>query len=158
LTRQADPGIEPAVSERFVRAHAEVQAKMSPYVPFLHLLIMMAIAIAFAGLFGLLSKLLGPKRPLPEKLTTYETGIAAEGTFLGRFNVKFCVVAVLFLLFDLEVVFLYPGAVVLEDVGYRGLIEVAVFLLVLFVGWAFAIGSGVLNWGTPSPRWHRREK
>ncbi len=131
---------------------------MSPYVPFLHLLIMMAIAIAFATMFGLLSRFVGPRRPLPEKLETYETGIKAEGVFLGRFNIKFCVVAVLFLLFDLEVVFLYPGAVVLESVGYRGLIEVALFLLILFVGWAFVIGSGVLNWGAPTPNQRRQQK
>ena len=118
----------------------------------------MAIAIVFAGVFGLLSKLLGPKRPLPEKRTTYETGIAAKGSFLGRFNVRFAAVAVLFLVFDLEIVFLYPGAVILKGLGVRGLIEVALFLLILFVGWVFVIGSGVLNWGTPPPPWQRRQK
>ena len=128
----------------------------NPYVPYLHLVIMMAIAIVFAVAFGLLSRFVGPKRPLKEKLTTYETGIEAKGVFLGHFNVKFCVVAVLFLLFDLEVVFLYPGAVILRDVGSRGLIEVLIFLAILFVGWAFAIGAGVLKWGTPIPPWQRR--
>ncbi len=128
----------------------------SPYIPYLHLLIMAVIAIIFAVAFGLLSRLVGPKRPFPEKLTTYETGIKTDGVFLGHFNVKFCVVAILFLLFDLEVVFLYPGAVVLRDIGNRGLVEIVVFLGILFVGWAFVIGAGVLKWGTPTPPWHKR--
>ena len=126
--------------------------------PYLHLLIMVAIAVVFALAFVVLSRLLGPKNPVPEKLTTYETGIETKGGFLGHFNVKFCTVAVLFLLFDLEVVFLYPGAVILSQVGYRGVIEVAVFLLILFVGWAFVMKSGVLDWGTPPPKWQQREK
>ncbi len=126
--------------------------------PYLHLLIMVAIAAVFALAFVVLSRLLGPKRPVPEKLTTYETGIETKGGFLGHFNVKFCVVAILFLLFDLEVVFLYPGAVILREVGYRGLIEVVIFLLILFVGWAFVMKSGVLDWGTPPPKWQQREK
>ena len=139
----------------------------NPYAPYLHLVIMVAIAVVFAGAFVLLSRLVGPRRPLPEKLTTYETGVKAEGVFLGRFNVKFFTVAILFLLFDLEVVFLYPGALALRDLVYptalrigelqwRGLIEVLVFLAILLVGWAFVIGAGVLDWGTPRPPWHRR--
>jgi NADH-quinone oxidoreductase subunit A len=124
--------------------------------PYLHLLIMTAIAVVFAGAFVVLSRLFGPKRPLPEKLTTYETGIEAKGGFLGHFNVKFAVVAILFLLFDLEVVFLYPGAVILRGLGYRAVIEIAVFLVILFAGWAFVVGSGVLDWGTQAPPWHRR--
>ncbi len=127
--------------------------------PYLHLLIMTAIAIVFALAFVVLSRLLGPKRPLPEKLTTYETGIATKGGFLGHFNVKFAVVAILFLLFDLEVVFLYPGAVILKQLSeesYRGLIELLVFLLILFVGWAFVMRAGVLDWGTSPPPWHKR--
>lgn len=130
----------------------------NPYVPYLHLLIMLAIAIVFALAFVLLSRWVGPKRPLPEKLTTYETGVKTEGMFLGRFNVKFFVVAVLFLLFDLEIVFLYPGSVILreEALGNRGLVEVVVFLAILLTGWAFVMGSGVLDWGTPRPAWHRR--
>ncbi len=72
--------------------------------PYLHLVIMIGIAMVFASAFVILSHLLGPKRPVAEKTTTYECGIAVSGSFLGRFNVKFCVVAVLFLLFDLEVV------------------------------------------------------
>jgi NADH-quinone oxidoreductase subunit A len=126
--------------------------------PYLHLVIMVAIAIVFALAFVILSRLLGPKRPLPEKLTTYETGIATEGEFLGHFNIKFAVVAILFLLFDLEVVFLYPGAVILREMGYRGLIEVLVFLFILFVGWAYVMRSGVLDWGTPVPPWHKRRR
>jgi NADH-quinone oxidoreductase subunit A len=130
----------------------------NPYVPYLHIVIMMAIAIIFAAVFVILSRWVGPHKPLPEKTTTYETGIEAKGTFLGHFNVKFCAVAVLFLLFDLEVVFLYPGAVILRDIeGYRGVVEIAIFLAILFVGWAFVVGSGVLNWGDPAPG-HKRKQ
>lgn len=126
--------------------------------PYLHLVLMIGIAVVFAVAFGLISRLVGPKNPLPEKTTTYETGVYVPGSFLGRFNVKFCVVAVLFLLFDLEVVFLYPGAVILRDIGLRGVVEMLVFLAILLVGWAFVIRSGVLDWGTPPPPWHKREQ
>ena len=72
---------------------------------------------------------------------------------------KFFVLAILFLLFDLEVVFIYPGATVLRDIpGYRGIVEILVFLGILFVGWIFVIGSGVLDWGTPEPPWHKRKR
>lgn len=129
------------------------------FAPYLHLIIMIGIAIVFALAFVLLSKFVGPKNPVKEKLTTYETGIEAKGVFLGHFNVKFCVVAILFLLFDLEVVFLYPGAIILKNIeGYRGIIEILVFLAILFVGWAFVIGSRVLDWGTPKPPWHKKQQ
>jgi NADH-quinone oxidoreductase subunit A len=125
---------------------------------YLHLAIMAGIAVLFAVAFGLLSRLVGPRRPTPEKTTTYETGIAVPGTFLGRFNVKFCAVAILFLLFDLEIVFLYPGAVVLRDLGLQGIVEVLIFLGVLLVGWIFVVRSGVLDWGTPPAPWPRHRR
>jgi NADH-quinone oxidoreductase subunit A len=118
---------------------------------YLHLSLMVAVAVVFAVAFGVLSRLVGPRKPTDEKLTTYETGIHVPGVFLGRFNVKFFLVAVLFLVFDLEIVFLYPGAVVVRDLGLRGFLEILVFLGVLAVGWAFVVGSGVLDWGTPGP-------
>lgn len=131
----------------------------SPYIPYLHLLIMMGIAVVFALAFVLLSKFVGPRKPSAEKLSTYETGIETKGVFLGRFNVKFFLLAILFLLFDLEIVFIYPGAVILKDIaGYRGVVELLIFLGILVVGWAFVIGSGALDWGTSVPYWHKRKR
>ena len=123
--------------------------------PYLHLVLMIAVAVVFAMAFGLLSRFVGPRKPTAEKTTTYEAGIGVPGVFLGRFNVKFCVVAVLFLLFDLEVVFLFPAAVALRELGSVGLVGFLVFLVILFEGWAFVVLSGVLDWGTPQPRWLR---
>ncbi len=126
--------------------------------PYLHLLLMIVVAVVFAVAFGVLSRVVGPRKPTPEKTTTYEAGIAVPGVFIGRFNMKFCVVAILFLLFDLEIVFLYPGAVILRDLGVRGFVEVLVFLGILLVGWVFVVRSGVLDWGTPPPSWLKRRR
>jgi NADH:ubiquinone oxidoreductase subunit 3 (subunit A) len=119
-------------------------AMLSQYIPvivgFLWAAFLAAVLIGVSLLFG-------PKRPNPQKRSTYECGIDPMiGDARARFSVKFYVVAVLFLLFDLEVVFMYPWAVLLRKLGLLGLIEMMTFLLVLVVAFVYVWKKGALNW------------
>ncbi|MBP9190951.1 MAG: NADH-quinone oxidoreductase subunit A [Ignavibacteria bacterium] len=120
---------------------------LESYIP---IFIILAISIIFAVVNVNLSSLLGPSRPNKEKLSTYESGIEPVGTAHDRFSVKFYMVAVLFILFDIEVVFLYPWAVSfigLEPVKMiYSFISVAVFIIILLVGYIYVIRKGALNW------------
>lgn len=117
------------------------------YIP---IIIILIISVLFAVVNVNLSSLLGPKRPNKEKLSTYESGIEPVGTAHDRFSVKFYMVAVLFILFDIEVVFLYPWAVSfigLDQVKMLySFISVIVFVVILLVGYIYVIRKGALNW------------
>lgn len=117
------------------------------YIP---IIIILIISVLFAVVNVNLSSLLGPSRPNKEKLSTYESGIEPVGTAHDRFSVKFYMVAVLFILFDIEVVFLYPWAVSfigLDQVKMLySFISVIVFVVILLVGYIYVIRKGALNW------------
>jgi NADH-quinone oxidoreductase subunit A len=113
----------------------------------LGILIMIGLAMAFAGGMIGLGLLLGPRNPTPEKLAPYECGMPAVGDARERQSVKFYLVAMIFLLFDIEVAFLYPWAMALRDLGWPGLIQIVTFLLILSVGYAYVWRKGVLDWG-----------
>lgn len=121
---------------------------MEPYFP---LLVLFAIGVALSGGFVLLSNFLGKRRPTPEKMTPYECGIDPVGTPRERFSIKFYLVAMLFILFDIEVVFLYPWAKlfkVFKLEGQGGLIfgEMVVFLSILGLGLVYCWRRGALDW------------
>lgn len=128
---------------------------MSPYLPILFALL---IAVVFALTFVGLSYFLGPRRPTPTKTSTYECGMPPLGHTRHRFSVKFYLVAVLFLLFDLEAVFLFPWTAVFTDLikGPDGavvmgnalfvLAEMVFFLGVLFLGWFYLLRRGAFEW------------
>ena len=113
----------------------------------LGVLIMMGLAMAFAGVMIGLGLLLGPRNPTPEKMAPYECGMPAVGDARERQSVKFYLVAMIFLLFDIEVAFLYPWAMALRDLGWAGLVQIVTFLLILSVGYAYVWRKGVLDWG-----------
>ncbi len=113
------------------------------YVP---ILILVVLAGLFAGASILLSALLGPRRPTSEKLSPYECGIEPVGTARERFSVKFYLVAMLFIVFDMEIVFLYPWAVVFKQLKLFGLVAMGTFLLVLLVGYFYVWKKGGLEW------------
>ncbi len=97
-----------------------------------------------------LSTLLGPKHRTPTKDLTFECGSVSVGSVQNtRFNVKFYLVAVIFILFDIEVLFLYPWAVTLMDIGWPGLISMGSFMAVLLLGLVYVIQKGVLDWNKP---------
>lgn len=122
----------------------EKKPMLSQYIPVI--VGVLWAALLAAVLIGV-SLLFGPNRPTPEKKSTYECGIDPMiGDARARFSIKFYVVAVLFLLFDVEVVFMYPWAVLLRKLGLLGLIEMMTFLLVLVVAFVYVWKKGALNW------------
>jgi NADH-quinone oxidoreductase subunit A len=113
----------------------------------LGVVIMIALGVGFAAVMIGLSVLLGPKNPTPEKLAPYECGMPAVGDARERHSVKFYLVAMIFLLFDIEIAFLYPWAVALRDLGWIGFIQILTFFLILAVGYLYVWRKGVLDWG-----------
>ena len=113
---------------------------------YLPILILVILAALFAAGSVLLSSLLGPRRPDPEKLSPYECGVEPVGTARDRISVKFYLVAMLFIIFDMEIVFLYPWAVVFQQLRLFGLMAMGSFLLVLLVGYFYVWKKGGLEW------------
>ena len=98
------------------------------------------------GVFVQMNKVLGPKKPGKVKSEPYECGLPSEVTRNFRFGVSFYLVAMLFILFDIEVIFLYPVAVLLKSVGVFALIETIVFIVLLFVAFIYVWRRGALEW------------
>ena len=101
------------------------------------------------GLFG--AWIFRPHRPYPEKNATYECGEEPVGSAWIRLNVRFYVIALVFLIFDVEVAFLFPWALIYRHLGLFGFLEMAVFLLILLVGYAYVWVKGDLDWDKPKP-------
>ena len=113
----------------------------------LSILLMIALGAGFALVSVVLSNLLGPRRPTPEKSAPYECGMPAIGDARDRHSVKFYLVAMIFLLFDIEVAFLYPWAMALRDLGWTGFLQVALFMSLLMFGYIYVWRKGALDWG-----------
>jgi NADH:ubiquinone oxidoreductase subunit 3 (chain A) len=118
---------------------------------YLPILLVLLLGLGFAGAFLILSASLGPKKPLASKLDVYECGVPRSGDARERFSVKFFMVAMIFLIFDVEVVFLFPWAVLLKDFKAAGLglaifVPMIVFLVVLGVGLLYEWKRGALDW------------
>lgn len=115
---------------------------------FLPVLLMLALALAFAiGSFAA-SRMLGPARRYnPAKTGPYESGIAPRRDLAARFPVRFYLVGMIFIIFDIEVVFLYPFAVVFKQLAVFGLVEMASFAAVVFIAFAYLVSEGALDWG-----------
>ena len=122
----------------------------------LGVVIMVVLGVGFAGVMIGLSVLLGPKNPTPEKLAPYECGMPAVGDARERHSVKFYLVAMIFLLFDIEIAFLYPWSMALRDLGWSGFYQILTFFLILTVGYVYVWRKGVLDWG-PALRRPRRQ-
>jgi NADH-quinone oxidoreductase subunit A len=117
---------------------------MDQYLP---IVLLLALGAAFAAGSFAASKLLGPSRPTGAKEGPYESGIAPEGGESVRFPVRFFMVGMIFIIFDIEVVFLYPWAVDYRQLNLFGLGEMAAFALVVFVSFAYLVSNGALDWG-----------
>ncbi|MDH7515616.1 MAG: NADH-quinone oxidoreductase subunit A [Bacteroidota bacterium] len=113
------------------------------YIP---IVLILLCALAFGMVAVWLSRILGPRRDYPEKLTTYESGVEPVRTAHERFSVKYYMVAVLFILFDIEVVFIYPWAVRYRALGWYGLIEMVVFIGILLAGYIYILKKEALKW------------
>ncbi len=113
---------------------------------YLPIIIMMAVGVLFGVVMGKINEILGPKRPTEEKQTTYESGMEPVRSARERFSVKFYMVAMLFIVFDIEVVFLYPWAVSYKRLGVPGFVTMFVFIVVLLVGYVYVWKKGALEW------------
>ncbi len=118
---------------------------MTPH-DFVPVVITFVVVGGFAAFALIVTHLLGPKRYSPEKHDTYECGIDYRGDSRARFPVKFYLIAVLFVLFDLEVVFMYPWAVNFRYLGLFGFVTMGIFLLLLTVGLLYEWKKGALEW------------
>lgn len=114
------------------------------------LFFIIAAVFVAAGLF--VAYLLRPKKWYPEKLTTYECGEEPVGTSWIKYNIRFYVVALVFLIFEVETVFLFPWAVVFQNLGLFAFIEMVIFLVILLVGYAYVWVNGDLDWDKPEPQ------
>jgi NADH-quinone oxidoreductase subunit A len=116
---------------------------MPGYVP---ILILGAVALGFGVLTAILSRLIGRPRPDSAKSSAYECGMPAIGTARERFPIKFYLVCMLFILFDVDAAFLYPWALVFRDLGVFGFFEMALFVALVGGGFAYAWKVGALDW------------
>jgi NADH-quinone oxidoreductase subunit A len=116
------------------------------------LLIHFLIAMALAGVILLLSVVVGRRRPNRTKMQPYECGITPTGDARQPFTVKFYLVAMVFILFDVEAVFLYPWAYVYRDLGWYGFVEMLVYIAILLAGYVYLWKKGALDWNQPAAR------
>lgn len=115
-------------------------------VEYLPILILFIIALGFAVTNVILSAIFGTQKPTAEKLTPYECGIDPVGSAHERFSVKFYLIAMIFVIFDIEVVFLYPWAVAFQSLKLFGFIEMVIFIGILFICYLYIWKRGGLEW------------
>jgi NADH-quinone oxidoreductase subunit A len=113
---------------------------------YLPIAILVVLATLLAGLVVLIWHIFGPRRPTPRKSQPYESGMRPIGPGPRRMPVRFYLVAVLFILFDIEIVFFLPWAVVYRQLGLFGLVEMLIFIVILLVGYVYAWKKGALEW------------
>jgi NADH-quinone oxidoreductase subunit A len=113
---------------------------------YLPILIFLAVAISFPVVAIVAAKFIRPSAPSVAKLEAYECGIRAASDSRGRYTVRFYIIAILFVIFDVETIFLYPWAVRYGSLGWFGVAEVTVFLVILVVGYIWAYKKGALEW------------
>jgi NADH-quinone oxidoreductase subunit A len=116
---------------------------LAEYFP---ILIFIGVATGMGIVLLLVGGILGPRNPSPEKNSAYECGFEAFEDSRMQFDVRFYLVAILFIIFDLEIAFLFPWAVVLDEIGMTGLIAMGVFLLILVIGFIYEWKKGALEW------------
>jgi NADH-quinone oxidoreductase subunit A len=109
-------------------------------------LLVLALGGTIAVAFVLLSRFLGPRNANPAKTSSYECGVEPSGSARERFPVRFYLVAMVFILFDIEVVFMYPWARLFRELGWVGLSEMGLFMAVLIVGLVYCWRKGALEW------------
>ena len=113
---------------------------------YLPILLMFIVALGFVVTTMIASHWLGPKRKTKIKLDSFECGIESEGNARLPFAIKYFLVAILFVLFDIEVIFMYPWAVNFKDLGMTGVIEVFTFIILLLVGFYYMLSKKALKW------------
>jgi NADH-quinone oxidoreductase subunit A len=113
---------------------------------YLPVLLFIVVGLAIGGVMIVMGFMLAPHNPDPEKLSPYECGFEAFEDSRMKFDVRYYLVAILFILFDLEIAFLFPWAVVLKEIGWFGYIAMSVFLGILVIGFIYEWKKGALEW------------
>lgn len=113
---------------------------------YLPILVFMGVAVGLAVVLLVLGMLLGPRKAYAQKDSPFECGFEAFEDARIKFDVRYYLVAILFIIFDLEIAFLFPWAIVLDEIGMFGLISMAIFLLILIVGFIYEWKKGALEW------------
>jgi len=121
----------------------EAQSTAFNYVP---IIFQIMVAMGFVVLTMVVTHLIGPKRKTADKLTAFESGIESKGNARQPFSIKYFLVAILFVLFDIEVIFMYPWAVNFRELGQDGLMQMFLFMGTLLLGFIYIIKKGALNW------------
>jgi NADH-quinone oxidoreductase subunit A len=120
----------------------------STYLPehFLPVVVFLLLGIAVGAGMLIFSRILRPRNPYPQKLITYESGITPFMDAQQKFSIRYYIIAMLFLIFDIEAVFLYPWAVAYDHIGLYGFVEMVIFIAILVVGYVYAWKKGALEW------------
>ncbi len=118
----------------------------NPSIQYLPIGLMFIVALGFVGTTMLLTHWLGPHRKTKIKLESFECGIEPQGNARLPFNIKYFLVAILFVLFDVEVIFMYPWAVNFKELGMTGFVEMILFIGFLLVGFFYLLKKGALKW------------
>ena len=121
----------------------EAQSTSLSYLP---IIFQILVALGFVVFTMTLTHLIGPKRKTADKLVAFESGIKSIGNARQPFSIKYFLVAILFVLFDVEVIFMYPWAVNFREFGLNGLIEMFIFMGTLLFGFIYIIKKGALDW------------
>lgn len=121
----------------------EAQSSAINYLP---IVIQMLVAVGFAVLVMLITHKVGPKRETEDKLTPFESGIEVVGNARTPISIKYFLVAILFVLFDVEVIFMYPWAVNFREMGIPGLVEMFIFMGTLLLGFIYILKKKALDW------------
>lgn len=122
---------------------------MGQYLPILALMI---LAVLFAGISFVASRILNPPRPTPAKIAPYECGIVDQADPPERFPVRFFLIAMMFIVFDIELIFFYPFAMVIDTLGGYGIAAIAIFSAAVFESFVYLISKGALDWGPAQVR------
>ncbi len=116
-------------------------------IQYLPILVLIVLATLFAAISIVASALMAPKKPNPAKSAPYECGIIPSHEPPERFPVRFFLVAMIFVVFDIEIIFIYPYAVISQSLGTFGVVEMLVFGVTMFVAFLYLVSNGALNWG-----------
>jgi NADH-quinone oxidoreductase subunit A len=122
----------------------------SMLIDYLAVFVFLVLGALFVPLNLLIGSLIRPKIDEPEKYTSYECGEESEGHLFNQFNPRFYIIALIFIIFEVELVFLFPWGVLFRRLGWFGFVEMAIFLAVLLVGLVYAWGKGDLEWIKPA--------
>ncbi|HRW38745.1 MAG: NADH-quinone oxidoreductase subunit A [Acidimicrobiales bacterium] len=117
---------------------------MAQYLP---IVVMLVLGVLFAGVSLVMSRLVSPKRPSAAKSAPYECGIVPRQDPPERFPVRFYLVAMIFIVVDIEIIFLYPYVIIHDELGFFGLVEMLVFAVAVFASFVYLIANGALDWG-----------